>query len=83
MVGSKGREGGRQANKKGRGAGSGASQRGKARRFGSQGRFIRGAGMHSNHGWGRPVLDEVRGPGVINSSIIFVRHLILGITNAL
>lgn len=31
---------------------------------------------------GGPVPGEVRGPGVIDSSIIFVLHLILGITNA-
>lgn len=38
--------------------------------------------MLSNHGWGRPVPGDVRGPGVIESSIILVRQLILGITNA-
>lgn len=69
-------------NKRGRGAGSGASQCGKAGRFGSQGKVSRGTKMHSSHGWGGPVPGKVRGPGVIDSSIIITWHLILGMTNA-
>lgn len=69
-------------NKRLRGAGSGASRCGKAGQTGSQGEVSKGAGMHSSHGWGRRVPREVSGPGVIDSSIIFVWHLILRTTNA-
>lgn len=39
--------------------------------------------MNSNHGWGGPIPGEVRGPGVIDSSIFFTWHLIWGIINAI
>lgn len=61
-------------NKRGRDAGSGPGHRDRVEVSRSQGRVSRGTGIYSNNGRGRPVIGEVKTP-MIDSSIIFVRHL--------